>query len=376
MQNMLKKRMVVLVLSFIILLGIGQPAFGSWSSPENNTLSQDSGMNNRVVTITITGRKLNKTMTVKLTKTGEQDIMADNLNITSETQISCSLDLRNKPIGAWDVVIITQRKFLFMKSEKTTVLREGFSITAPPLPVLHHITPSQGLNNGPVSVTIDGSNFDKAITVKLIRSDQTLIPGKNVNVESDSAITCVLDLSQKPVGTYQLEVTDANGRSVVLPDAFGVEAPLIVSDLNRDLKPLFFEFNKSAIPNSQLSRLQYDWSILNSNPKLYILLGGHSDQWGSRNYNLKLSAKRAETVKKYLVQQGIDPERITVYAYGEDFPVKKDCLESNWQADRRVDISVWETPPTREQGIGDGMDETFIPGGSISPICELSNSGS
>lgn len=186
------------------------------------------------------------------------------------------------------------------------------------------------------------------------------IPGENTHLNSDSNLTCFFNINQKPAEKYQLEIIDGNGRETVLKDAFLVEAFPLVSDLNEKLKPFFFEFDKSVIKNDQLDRLKDDLAILNSNPQLYILLGGHSDERGTRSYNLKLSAQRAETIKKYLIQAGIAPEKIMIYAYGKDFPAKKGHSEADWKTNRRVDILVWETPPAKEQGIRDWSDDTQV----------------
>jgi peptidoglycan-associated lipoprotein len=83
---------------------------------------------------------------------------------------------------------------------------------------------------------------------------------------------------------------------------------------------------------------------------LYIFLGGHADNRGSKEYNLQLSAKRANNIKKILVDQGIDPKRINVYSYGKEF-AQKGTSESIQRLDRRVDIQLWEAPPTKMQGV-------------------------
>ena len=82
-----------------------------------------------------------------------------------------------------------------------------------------------------------------------------------------------------------------------------------------------------------------------------ILLGGHADERGTREYNLELSEKRAEAIKEFLLTKGIDSSKITIYAYGKDYPIKKGHDESSWWYNRRVDILVWESPPTKEQGL-------------------------
>ena len=91
--------------------------------------------------------------------------------------------------------------------------------------------------------------------------------------------------------------------------------------------------------------------ILNADTKLYISLSGFTDERGTKKYNLALSTRRAEAIKSYLIAQGIDPARILIFAYGEEFPLKKGHNESAWRFNRRVDIRLWEALPTREHSV-------------------------
>ena len=72
---------------------------------------------------------------------------------------------------------------------------------------------------------------------------------------------------------------------------------------------------------------------------------------GTGEYNLELSEKRAEAIKEFLLAKGIDLSKVAIYAYGKDYPIKKGHDESSWLYNRRVDILVWESPPTKEQGL-------------------------
>ena len=116
------------------------------------------------------------------------------------------------------------------------------------------------------------------------------------------------------------------------------------------LKPIFFGFDANTITNDQRAGLDADLAVLKAHPDLYILVGGHSDEKGDKQYNLELSEKRAQTVQNYLTTQGIDPARITVYAYGVDYPIKG-ANSSNWKSQRWVDIVLLEAMPQKEQGI-------------------------
>ncbi len=65
---------------------------------------------------------------------------------------------------------------------------------------------------------------------------------------------------------------------------------------------------------------------------------GHTDSVGDRNYNQKLSERRAETVKAYLVLYGIDVSRMTVRGFGPDRPVAENDTEEGRALNRRVEL--------------------------------------
>lgn len=119
----------------------------------------------------------------------------------------------------------------------------------------------------------------------------------------------------------------------------------------RLLKPIFFDFDKSTFRDDQLPRLDWNIAILKDHPDLYILVAGHADHHGSNDYNIALSRRRAQAVTDYLVVNGIDLKRITIYAYGESYPYDKYDANPDWESDRWVDILVSHLPPSWEMGI-------------------------
>ncbi len=136
------------------------------------------------------------------------------------------------------------------------------------------------------------------------------------------------------------------------PEASATPLPVVpVPEEYRSLKPIFFDFDKSNLRNDQIPNLDQNIAILKDHPDLYILVAGHADYRGSIDYNVALSNRRAKTVTDYLVKNGINPERITLYAYGETYPYNNYDSNPNWESDRWVDILVSELPPSREMGI-------------------------
>jgi OOP family OmpA-OmpF porin len=114
-----------------------------------------------------------------------------------------------------------------------------------------------------------------------------------------------------------------------------------------------FEFNKAVL--SPEARRKLDDEVLAKLRDLrdvrYIIVNGHADRLGSPQYNQRLSEKRAEAVRAYLVSKGVDPGKVEVLGFGKTLPVKScpdqkdrkqliECLSPN----RRVVVEVQGTP--------------------------------
>lgn len=94
--------------------------------------------------------------------------------------------------------------------------------------------------------------------------------------------------------------------------------------------------------SSNLNRLV---AFLNQNPERKVEIEGHTDNVGGDDYNQGLSQRRAESVKSYLTQQGIDSERIAASGKGEHQPVADNESEGGRQQNRRVEVIIENPPP-------------------------------
>jgi OOP family OmpA-OmpF porin len=114
-----------------------------------------------------------------------------------------------------------------------------------------------------------------------------------------------------------------------------------------------FEFNKAVL--TQEARAKLDAEVVAKLRELkdirYIIVNGHADRLGSPQYNQRLSEKRAEAVRAYLVSKGVDAAKVETLGFGKTLPVKAcpdqkerkatiDCLAPN----RRVVVEVQGTP--------------------------------
>jgi peptidoglycan-associated lipoprotein len=105
---------------------------------------------------------------------------------------------------------------------------------------------------------------------------------------------------------------------------------------------IFFGFDQSGLKQESKNILlqQCDWLKAHNHHKL--LIEGHCDERGSREYNLGLGERRAESVARFLVEQGISGDRIRTISYGKDRPVVAQGSEEEIHRLNRVAISVVE----------------------------------
>ncbi len=104
-----------------------------------------------------------------------------------------------------------------------------------------------------------------------------------------------------------------------------------------------FDFNKAKIRKSDMEHLRKAIEFIKKYPSKKIMLEGHTDSIGSERYNLKLSAKRADATKKYLVETGgVDAMSISAQGLGEERPVASNKTTAGRAQNRRVDILILE----------------------------------
>lgn len=99
-----------------------------------------------------------------------------------------------------------------------------------------------------------------------------------------------------------------------------------------------FEFNKAKIRHVSYPILNTVAQVMRDYPDIKIEVQGHTDSRGSDSYNLRLSQARAEAVRQYLIEQGIDASRMTAVGYGETQPIETNATAAGRAANRRVEF--------------------------------------
>lgn len=103
---------------------------------------------------------------------------------------------------------------------------------------------------------------------------------------------------------------------------------------------IFFDFNKFDLSDESFNDLDNLVGYLNEYPSVKISIEGHTDDVGEADYNKKLSLDRANSAKNYIVQNGIEKDRIKTAGYGEEKPLVNDKTDDARKQNRRVEVKV------------------------------------
>lgn len=103
-----------------------------------------------------------------------------------------------------------------------------------------------------------------------------------------------------------------------------------------DVRTIYFDFDKDTIRPEFESVLNAHADYLRSNPNTTVILQGHGDERGTREYNLGLGERRAQSVESYLTVQGVSPSQLEIVSYGEERPAVQGNSEEAYAQNRRV----------------------------------------
>ena len=101
----------------------------------------------------------------------------------------------------------------------------------------------------------------------------------------------------------------------------------------------YFQYDKAILNPSDLATLEVHAQILLRNPDRSVVVQGHCDERGTREYNLALGERRAVAVSSFLRSAGVGSRQIEVVSYGEERPAERGQNDTTYQQNRRVEIS-------------------------------------
>src|SRR5690554_1130107 len=139
---------------------------------------------------------------------------------------------------------------------------------------------------------------------------------------------------------------DASGEGAIDPNAgYGANTGAIDGSMNggseeaalRAITTFYFEFDSSDLKPEAMRALDVHAKDLKSQGNR-VVLEGHTDERGTREYNMALGERRAAAVQRYLVLQGVSPAQLELVSYGEEKPAVVGSTEEAWAQNRRVEL--------------------------------------
>lgn len=183
-------------------------------------------------------------------------------------------------------------------------------------------TDGEGLSDGdevlkyktdPLKIDSDGDG---------LYDGEEILKYKTDPLRKDTDMGGVDDLTELTRGTNPLDADD---------DVVKVGVPII-------LEGVTFETGKADITPESAQVLRGALKTLTTYPDIVVEIGGHTDNVGSKNSNIRLSQRRADSVRNWLIERGIDPNRITSKGYGPDQPIAPNDTPENKRKNRRIEF--------------------------------------
>ena len=101
-------------------------------------------------------------------------------------------------------------------------------------------------------------------------------------------------------------------------------------------RTFYFAYDKAVLKPGDLAALELHAQVLRRNTDRSVVLEGHCDERGTREYNLALGERRADSVRSFLLSAGVSSRQIETVSYGEEQPTDPGHSEGSWQRNRRA----------------------------------------
>ncbi len=182
----------------------------------------------------------------------------------------------------------------------------------------------------PTSRTPPGAVAQPATAAQV---DASALPGEAARTPAPATAvqTRGIDATAPEVQTIAPAATDTPGVSTVRLDPRDPAGPLAQ-------RRIHFDFDSAAIRDEYRALLEAHANYLKQEPNAAVVLHGHTDERGSREYNLALGQRRAESVLRALNLLGVAENRMEAVSFGEEKPLVEGQNELAWSQNRRTEI--------------------------------------
>ena len=165
---------------------------------------------------------------------------------------------------------------------------------------------------------------------------------KVVSTAAMMATIALTGCSAKRTGTSEVVVAPMgvpggvgyyNGGAVV------TNSTSVITAAGANPNAVYFGFDSSEIDAQGQAVLNQQAQFLQANPSARVAIAGHTDERGSREYNMSLGERRAAAVRSYLLGKGVNQANVEIVSFGEERPVATGSGEEAWSQNRRAELS-------------------------------------
>ncbi|MCG2572508.1 peptidoglycan-associated lipoprotein Pal [Acinetobacter sp. ME22] len=158
----------------------------------------------------------------------------------------------------------------------------------------------------------------------------------------------VAPVTTNPSGTTSVDTSGLSDDAAIDARNLTGASAKGVTDANRSFlaqRVVHFGYDSSDLSPTDYQTLQAHADFLKANLNSKIALTGHTDERGTREYNMALGERRAKSVFNYLVSYGVNPTQLETVSYGKEMPINPGHDESAWKENRRVELNYEAVPP-------------------------------
>ena len=182
-------------------------------------------------------------------------------------------------------------------------------------------------------------NLSKLFTALMLVGSLSACGPDNVKTGDAGAQSKLPKNNAESAQTGSLQNADSNNGKYILAGNIAYDKAAI-NDANNVLieKVIYFEYDSDQISADYQELIAHHGKYLTENTDMNLRLEGHADERGSREYNVALANRRAQSVRRLILFQGVNTSQVTVISYGEEKPVALGHDNDAWQLNRRVEL--------------------------------------
>lgn len=188
----------------------------------------------------------------------------------------------------------------------------------------------QDENKNPIPATIEVKKWDQG---KVVYSDRITIKTADQEIRIPDADDVEITADADGYVPKKIIVSHDDKDASIQLDKIEKGRGIIVENIH-------FEINEAYLRKESLNILDRMIEALKRNSKIRLEIRGHTDITGTRNYNMKLSERRADAVREYMIKNGISPERLVAVGFGPDKPIGDNKTVKGRQKNRRTEFFV------------------------------------